>query len=130
MEKTIFQKITDREIPADIVYEDDITMAFMDVNPVSKGHVLLITKAPYPWMQDVPDDILEHTFVKAKLLMTTMKEVLGCDYVQLSVVGKDVPHFHIHLIPRFFNDNLHGWPILNYEEGEKKSFAEKIKTYL
>ncbi len=130
MEKTIFQKIIDKEIPADIVYEDATTIAFMDVNPVSKGHVLLITKDPYPWMRDVPDDVLGYIFIKAKSLMITMEKALGCDYVQLSVVGKDVPHFHIHLMPRFLDDRLHGWSVLKYEEGEKKVFAEKIKNNL
>ena len=130
MEKTIFQKIIDREIPADIVYEDDKVIAFMDVHPVSKGHLLLITKIPYPWMQDVPDETLGYTFVKAKVLMDGMKKALECDYVQLSVVGKDVPHFHIHLMPRFLNDSLHGWPTVQYEESEKGVYAEKIKSSL
>lgn len=130
MEKTVFQKIIDREIPATIVYEDDICIAFMDINPVSKGHLLLITKDPYPWMQDIPDDIVGYAFIKTKMLMKKIKEALGCDYVQISVVGKDVPHFHIHLMPRYLNDHLHGWPILKYEEDEMVQYAEKIKQAL
>ena len=56
--KTIFEKIIDREIPADIIYEDDNSLAFLDINPVTKGHTLLISKDPYPWMTDVPDELV------------------------------------------------------------------------
>lgn len=126
MNDTIFGKIIRGEIPATKVYEDTDCLAFMDINPVAKGHVLLIPKAHFVWMQDVPDEILAPLFMQAKRLMIAMKDSLGCDYVQVSVVGKDVPHFHIHLIPRFMNDELHGWRTGTYEEGEMNQFAEKI----
>ncbi len=126
--ETIFTKIIKREIPASIIYEDEESIAFLDINPVSKGHALLITKEPYPWMIDVPDTLLANTFITAKKLMIKMKETLGCDYVQMSIVGKDVPHFHIHLMPRYFDDNLRGWPTLSYDsEEEKELIAEKLK---
>lgn len=98
-ERTIFEKIVAREIPADIVSEDDTTLAFLDINPVQHGHLLVITKQPYPWIQDVPDTEIAHAFVVAKNLIPKLKTATGCDYVRVSVVGKDVPHFHIHLIP-------------------------------
>ena len=125
---TIFSKIIKREIPADIVYEDDSSLAFLDIHPVAKGHVLLISKNPYPWIQDVPDEELASLFIKAKKLVQTMKEKLPCDFVQLGVVGKDVPHFHIHLIPRFMNDGLGDSPTTEYSgEEERKVFADKIR---
>ncbi len=100
MEKTIFQKIIDREIPADIVFENDEMIAFLDIHPAAPGHTLLISKHPYVWMQDAPDEIIAKIFVQAKHMMLEMKSRLGCEYVELKVIGKDVPHFHIHLIPR------------------------------
>ena len=124
---TVFTKIINREIPATIVYEDEESIAFMDIQPVAKGHLLLITKEPFPWMQDVPDELLGRMFAKTKKLMTAMKDGLACDYVQISVVGKDIPHFHIHLIPRFFNDELHGWRTGTYETNEMQDVANKIK---
>ena len=124
---TVFTKIINREIPATIVYEDEESIAFMDIQPVAKGHLLLITKEPFPWMQDVPDELLGRMFAKTKKLMIAMKDGLACDYVQISVVGKDIPHFHIHLIPRFFNDELHGWRTGTYETNEMQDVANKIK---
>jgi len=129
-EKTIFKKIIDDEIPATKVYEDDIFLAFLDIAPVSLGHTLLIPKAEYVWIQDTPDELLGQLFIQAKKLIKAMKEGIGCDYVQISVVGKDVPHVHIHLIPRYFNDELHGWRTGKYKDGEMNIFAEKIKTGL
>lgn len=128
MSDTIFSKIIRREIPATIVYEDDESIAFMDIAPVSKGHLLLIPKDHYQWMQEVPDELLGRLFVKTKKLMLAMKAGLSCDYVQISVVGKDVPHFHIHLMPRFYDDNLHGWRTGSYDDGEMETFANKIKA--
>ncbi len=127
---TIFGKIIRREIPATIVYEDDESLAFMDIAPVANGHLLFIPKVQYVWMQNVPDELLSQMFIKTKKLMIAMKSGLACDYVQVSVVGKDVPHFHIHLIPRFYNDELHGWRTGQYTGNEINDYAEKIKKGL
>lgn len=125
--ETIFSKIIRRDIPATIVFEDEETLVFMDIAPVAKGHLLLIPKTPYVWMQDAPNELVGSLFIKAKKLMIAMKAGLACDYVQISVVGKDVPHFHIHLIPRFFKDELHGWRTGSYDENEMQTIADKIK---
>lgn len=129
-EKTIFKKIIDKEIPAEIIYENDEFLAFLDIAPVSLGHTLLIPKAEYVWLQELPDELIAKLFIEAKKLMIAIKEGLGCDYVQISVVGKDVPHVHIHLIPRYFNDELHGWRTGHYGDGEMKTFAGKIQEAL
>lgn len=123
---TIFGKIIRREIPAEIVYEDGDCLAFLDINPVNKGHLLLIPKTHYVWMQDVPNDLLSVLFVEAKKLMQVLKTVLGCDYVQVVVEGKDVPHFHIHLIPSFMDKKVVTWQHEKYGDGEMHVFAEKI----
>lgn len=127
---TAFGKIIRGEIPATKVYEDEKCLAFMDINPVSKGHLLLIPKGQYEWMQDVPNELISYMFIKTKELMISIKESLGCDFVQVSVVGKDIPHFHIHLIPRMLNDDLVGWPTFSYQENEMSEIAEKIKKGL
>ena len=128
--ETVFGKIIRGEIPATKVYEDEQFLAFLDIHPVSKGHTLLIPKEQYIWMHDVPNDVISAIFLKAKEIMSAMKHGLRCDYVQLSVVGKDVPHFHIHLIPRYFGDALEAWPTDTYLEGEMDSFAQQIKSGL
>ena len=129
-EKTLFQKIIDREIPADIVYEDDICIAFMDINPVQKGHVLLVTKEPFEWIHDVPDALLGEIFVRAKKIMTALKESLKCDFVHVVIEGVEVPHFHVHLIPSTIGIKNAQWHHTLYEEGEQKAHAEKIKMVL
>lgn len=129
-EKTLFEKIVDREIPATIIHEDEESLAFMDIHPVAKGHCLLITKAPYRWIQDVPDELLGRMFVKAKKIIEAMKAELACDFVQVAVEGKEVPHFHIKFIPRWNEDGLAGWPTISYGEDEMAEYAEKIKAGL
>ncbi|OGI76563.1 hypothetical protein A3C57_03155 [Candidatus Nomurabacteria bacterium RIFCSPHIGHO2_02_FULL_33_12] len=111
MNTCIFCKIIKGEIPCDKVYEDEKVLAFLDIHPVSTGHTLLVPKEHFVWMQDTPDDVLIYCFLKVKELIIKMKEKLNVDYVQVSVVGKDVPHFHIHLIPRKLEDDIHFNPM-------------------
>lgn len=125
----IFCKIVKNEIPADKVYEDDKIIAFLDINPVAPGHTLVIPKAHHEVMADTPDELLAYIFVQSKKLMQTLKTAMGADFVVLSVVGIDVPHFHIHLIPRKHDDGLENfWPTEKYTEGEQKGVAEKIRN--
>jgi len=131
MNDTIFGKIIRREIPATIVYEDADFLAFMDIRPVSKGHLLIIPKAQYTWIQDVPDELLSQSILLAKKLIHSIKKGIGCDFVQLTVVGNEVPHFHIHLIPRYVDDTVAHYSHIEYESpNEMTEYAEKIKTAL
>ncbi len=127
----IFCKIIAGEIPAEKVYEDDKILAFLDINPVTLGHTLIIPKEHYQMMVDTPDELLCYCFAKSKELMIKIKEAVGADFVTVSVVGLDVPHFHIHLVPRKFSDNLANfWPTTKYLDGEMQKVAEKIKKTL
>ncbi len=125
-EKTIFKKIIDKEIPADIVYEDELFIAILDINPVTKGHSLLIPKEQYVWIQDLPDELLGKTFIKAKSLIQILKQATSCDYVQVVVEGIAVPHFHIHLIPSWLGNENATWKHVQYENEEKEILKEKI----
>ncbi len=130
-QESIFSKIVKREIPADIVYEDELVLAFLDINPVADGHTLLICKEQYEWMTDVPDELLAHSFIKTKELMPVLQKAMNADFVAISVVGVDVPHFHIHLIPRMKGDNLANfWPTKKYADGQAEQIAQKIKSHL
>jgi histidine triad (HIT) family protein len=131
MEKTIFQKIIDREIPATIVYEDTDSLAFLDIRPHSKGHTLLVPKIPYGRIQNVPEEVLGELFKKSQRILKAMISGLPCDYVQVLVIGKDVPdHFHIQLIPRMNEYEFPQQPALSYNEGEAQTYADKIKSRL
>lgn len=127
---TVFGKIIRGEIPATKVYEDEQFLAFLDINPVTKGHTLLLPKERFIWIQDVPDEILGAIFIKVKELISAIKNATGCDLVEVLVEGKDVPHFHIHLIPEFLDHKNATWQHVVYEESEKESFAENIKSAL
>lgn len=131
MSDCIFCKIVAGEIPAAKIYEDDKVLVFLDIKPVTPGHALLIPKEHHQMMTDTPDDLLAYCFTKSKELMIRIKETMGADFVVVSVVGIDVPHFHIHLIPRKHGDGLANfWPTTEYKEGEMEKIAEKIKANL
>lgn len=131
MNDCIFCKIINQEIPANIVYQDDKFLAFLDINPVAAGHTLLIPKAHYNSMAETPDRTVGEIYVKAKELMLVLKKGLNADFVVLSVVGMDVPHLHIHLIPRYNNDGLASfWPTKKYQPGEVEAVIKKIKNNL
>lgn len=101
MEKDcIFCKIAAHTIPSTVVYEDDAVFAFADIHPVAPGHTLLIPKEHYEWFYEVPEHISNTWFETAKQLAQKLKSENGADYVRLSIVGKDVPHAHMHLIPQ------------------------------
>jgi len=127
MENCIFCKIIKGEIPCSKVYEDKAFLAFLDIQPVSDGHILIIPKEHIIWMQEASDETISEIFKLTKKLMLAVKNGIKCDYVQVSIVGKDVPHFHIHLIPRYFGDNLPQFPVKKYKDIESsKKVLNKI----
>lgn len=128
MNTCIFCKIVAGEIPSYKVYEDENVLAFLDIHPVSTGHTLLVPKTHYEWMQDAPDDVISFSFLKTKMLINKIKEKLDADYVQVSVVGKDIPHFHIHLIPRKLEDNIDPKILKNLEENEFEKVLQKLNS--
>ena len=103
MKECIFCDIAKKKINSEIVFENDKMIAFLDINPVNYGHTLLIPKEHYDKMENLDDKILGEMFVEARNLMKKIKKKMKANYVALSVVGVDVNHFHIHLIPRYFN---------------------------
>jgi histidine triad (HIT) family protein len=127
MENCIFCKIGKGEIAADKIYEDKDFLAFLDIKPVSHGHILIIPKEHIVWMQEANDETISKIFILTKKIMAAIKKGLACDYVLESVAGNEVPHFHIHLIPRYFNDGLQEFPRIEYSEERQTEIKEKIK---
>jgi histidine triad (HIT) family protein len=129
--KTVFEKIIDGEIPATKVYEDDKFLAFLDIAPKVYGHTLVIPKEKYVWMQEAPDELIAEMFVQTKKIMLAIKKSLGCDYVEVRVVGEEVPYFHIHIIPHNLNEAVYGLSRKSYESnGQMSEYADKIKSQL
>lgn len=100
----IFCKIARGEIPSEIVHEDELTIAFLDINPKAPGHTLLIPKTHHRWFIDMPDDLSDELFRMAKRVSKTLKEKYEGDFVRLGIVGTDIPHVHVHLIPQKIDD--------------------------
>ena len=130
MESCIFCKISKGEIPSEKIYEDKNFTSFLDIQPVSHGHILIVPKKHIVWMQEADDKTISKIFKLSKKLMIAIKKGIDCDYVQLSISGTDIPHFHIHLIPRYFDDGLSEWPTKKYEEGKSKEILGKITEAL
>jgi len=130
MQDCIFCKISKGEIPCDKIYENENFLAFLDIKPVSDGHLLIIPKKHFIWMQEADDKTISEIFKLTKKMMLVLKETLKCDFVQVSIVGEEMPHFHIHLIPRYLSDKLPNFPTKEYKEGEVKKIIEKITQAL
>ncbi|HAS81074.1 MAG: Histidine triad (HIT) protein [Candidatus Nomurabacteria bacterium GW2011_GWE1_32_28] len=126
MVNCIFCKIIKKEISCEKIYEDEEFLSFVDIEPVAFGHILVIPKKHIIWMQDADDNTISGIFKLSKKLMLAIKKAFNCDYVQLAISGKDIPHFHIHLIPRYFNDGLSNWPTKKYNEIKIEEVTKKI----
>lgn len=122
----IFCKITKGEIPSNKIYENKNFLVFLDIKPVSLGHVLIVPKNHVVWMQEADDKMISDIFKLTKKMMLALKKGLNCDYVQVSVVGNEVPHFHIHLIPRYHSTVLKNFPTKKYKGDEAEIVKKKI----
>jgi histidine triad (HIT) family protein len=110
-EDCLFCKIVAGDIPAQKIDEDEHTIAFMDINPWTRGHALVIPKEHSKDLYAIPDDDLSHTAAAAKRLAKRIKDRLGCDGINLinscePAAWQTVFHFHVHVIPRYDDDPL------------------------
>ncbi|HSB93302.1 MAG TPA: HIT family protein [Flavitalea sp.] len=103
---TIFSKIIQGIIPSYKILEDDRFFAFLDINPLVKGHVLVIPKSETDKFFELDNDLLAGILVFSKPIASAMEKVFSCDRVGLSVVGLEVPHAHLHLVPINSADDL------------------------
>jgi len=129
-EECIFCKIAQHQGPASIVYEDSETLAFMDIAPVSKGHVLVIPKRHFVNIFDISDECASAVMRTVRLLSPKIKEAMNADGVNItnnSSLGH-LPHFHVHIIPRFKNDGLAPWPRAQHSVEDINRFAASIKA--
>lgn len=96
---TIFSKIINGEIPCYKIAENDKFFAFLDINPVQKGHTLVVPKKETDYIFDIEDNDFAEMMVFAKQIAVKMKNVVPCVKVGVAVIGLEVPHAHIHLVP-------------------------------
>lgn len=135
-EHCVFCKILAGEIPSAKVYEDDKVMAFLDIAPFNLGHTLVVPKPHCHGLSDMPDDFRDALFAAAARLAPVVLRVTGATGFNLllnngQTAGQEVPHAHLHIIPRFADDKvLLSAPQKAYQGGEMAEMQEKIRQKL
>jgi len=119
-----FCAIAAGEAEAEVVFEDDHTLAFLDNRPLFHGHTLLIPREHHETLADLPDGLLTPLFANARMLSRAIPEAMGkpgCFVAVNNVVSQSVPHLHVHVVPRKPKDGLRGffWPRTKYESPEE-----------
>jgi histidine triad (HIT) family protein len=126
---SIFTKIVNREIPAHIVAEDDDHLAFLDINPLVMGHSLIIPKREVDYIYDLSDDETIKINLFAKKVAKAIEKTVSCNRVGIAVIGLEVAHAHIHLIPINSMDDMNfSRPKLHPSQDELAEIAEKINS--
>ena len=126
---TIFSKIISGDIPAHKVAENDRFLAFLDISPLAKGHTLVIPKQEIDYVFDLSDELLGDLLVFAKGVARKVEKAVPCKRIGVTVIGLEVPHAHVHLIPiNSVSDMNFAKPKLSFSEEEMKEVAEKIKS--
>lgn len=124
---SIFTKIINREIPAHIVAEDERHLAFMDINPLTKGHTLVIPKKEVDYIYDLEDGDLTELHLFAKKVAKGIESVIPCERIGVTVMGLEVPHAHIHLIPiKSMDDMNFSRPKLSLSQEQLAEIAANI----
>ena len=124
---TIFSKISQGEIPSFKVAESDKFFAFLDINPLVEGHVLVIPKEETDYLFDLSDDVLGGIMSFSKKVAKAIQNAVSCKRVGVAVIGFDVPHAHIHLIPmQGMQDIDFNRPKLKLSQEEFQSIANRI----
>ncbi len=132
----IFCKLANKDIPTNIIYEDEKFTVIMDASPATKGHALILPKNHAANIYELPDEDAADIFVLAKKLATKMTEILHCDGFNIvqnngEVAGQTVFHFHMHLIPRYLNDGNEDkltWNHADLSADEIAEIAAKLRA--
>ncbi len=136
MSDCIFCKIIARQIPSTEVYENEFVYAFLDIQPVHPGHVLVVPKSHAALLTDLSENYLQYTIFAVQKVARAMQEGLGIEGFNVAqnngvVAGQSVHHVHFHIIPRYANDGLKPWPQQEYASSEVALVtAQKIKAHL
>ncbi len=126
---SLFSKIVTGEITAHLVAENDDYVAFMDIMPLTRGHVLVIPKQEIDYIFDIDDELYLGLMIFTKEVAKKIKKVIDCKKVGVAVIGLEVPHAHVHLIPmNNVSDMNFANPKLKPSQEELSAIAEKIRN--
>ncbi len=124
---SLFTKIVKGEIPSYKVAENEYCYAFLDINPLTKGHTLVIPKKEIDYIFDIEDDLYLELHSFAKKVALAIEKVVPCKRVGVAVLGLEVPHAHIHLVPLVKEDDINFFkPKLQLSKEEMQEIANKI----
>jgi histidine triad (HIT) family protein len=124
-----------KEVPAEIVLDDEDVVGFLDTRPVFKGHTLLVPREHVVTLLELPESLVVPFFTTAQRVAAAMTTALGAQgsFVAMNnVVSQSVPHLHVHVVPRTKGDGLRGffWPRTTYEDGEAAEYGERLRSAL
>ncbi len=118
------------KITTDFVYEDNVVMAFMDMNPINEGHILIIPKEHYLDADEIPDEILSHIMIISKKIVSALKEIYkpnGYSIMQNGGEFNDIGHYHLHIFPRYKGDGF-AWTYSSESKDVNKEIAKRIRN--
>ena len=127
---SIFSKIISGEIPSFKIHEDDNFLAFLDINPNALGHTLCIPKKEIDQIFDLDDETLSELIIFSKKVANAIKKAVVCKRVGMSVIGLEVPHVHVHLIPINNMDDMSFDTKISMTESQFNETMNKIKSYI
>ncbi len=127
---SIFSKIISGEIPSFKIHEDDNFLAFLDINPNALGHTLCIPKKEIDHIFDLDDETLSELIIFSKKVANAIKKAVVCERVGMSVIGLEVPHVHVHLIPINNMDDMSFDTKISMTESQFNETMNKIKSYI
>ena len=128
---TIFTKIVKGEIPSYKIAEDELFYAFLDINPLAKGHTLVIPKQELDYIFDLDDDLLKGLSVFSKRVAKAIEKAIPCKRIGVAVLGLEVPHAHIHLVPLNSEQDINfDNPKLKLSQEEFSDIADRIRKEL
>ena len=120
------------QIITDFVYEDELVMAFMDMEPINEGHILLVPKQHYLDADEIPDELLAHLMIVSKKIVKALKKIYnpnGYSIMQNGGKFNDVGHYHLHIFPRYAGDGF-GWTYGSEEKTVNSEIAERIRKQI
>lgn len=128
---TIFSRIITGEIPCHKIADSDQFLAFLDINPLAKGHTLVIPKVETDYIFDLDDDTLAQLMLFAKKVGLAIEKAVTCERIGVSVIGLEVPHAHVHLVPiNHIGDMNFSRPKMTISHEDLAKIAESIRTFI
>lgn len=131
----VFCDIIDGTADADVIWNDDVSVAFLDRRPLFHGHTLVVPRQHVVTLAELPGELIEPFFARIQRLSTVMPEALdaqGTFVANNNIVSQSVAHLHVHVIPRTKGDGLKGffWPRTTYADGEAEAVAQRLRKHL